>query len=77
MTTPHLSVIFTFSTTGMKMMMVLLYSARFIFPLVYRTLEIHTYEKSYRHLNLEDRQFFSITTEQWQFRIPCESNEFD
>ena len=34
-----------------------------------RTLEIGTYEQSYRGLNLEDRQFFSITFVKQQFRI--------
>ena len=39
---------------------------------IYRTLEIGTYEKSYRGLNLEDGQFFSITTLRWPFQIRCE-----
>ena len=41
-------------------------------------LEIGTYEKSYRGLNMEDGQFFSITTERRQFRIAVNiSEEFD
>ena len=72
-TSPYLSVIFTFSATEMKMTMVLSYSPVIIFPLVYRTLEIGTYEKSYRGLNLEDGQFFSITTERRQFRTRCDN----
>ena len=66
-TSSYLSVIFTFFATRMKMTMVFLYSA-----VIYLSLEIGTYEKNYRGLNLEDGQFFSITTVRRQFRIRCE-----
>ena len=35
---------------------------------LYRTLEIGTYEKSYRGLNLEDGQYFSIPTEHSNYK---------
>ena len=55
------------------MTMVLFYSAViYLSTGIYRTLEIGPYEQSNRGLNLEDRQFFSITTERWQFLISCE-----
>ena len=40
--------------------------------------QLGTYEKSYRGLNLEDRQFFCITTVKWQFKSAVNiSMEFD
>ena len=55
-TSPHLSVIFTFSASGMKMTMVLSYTAMIYLStgIYLRMLEIGRYEKSYRGLNLED-----------------------
>ena len=54
------------------MTMVLSYSAVIHLSTGIRTLEIDTYEKSYKGLNLEDGQIFSITTERQQFRLRCQ-----